>query len=64
MSESHDWHVFDEESRLEVRRWKNVWQVRKLGTDHPRVNLSDAEFESLREAGPDLYVMTGLNGEG
>lgn len=62
-SEDHDWHVFDVEQDLEVRHWEGVWQVRKIGTDHPRINLSDAEWEQVREPGPDPEVMERLNGE-
>lgn len=62
MAEEHDWLPFDEEQQLEVRSWEGVWQVRRIGTDHPRVNLSDAEWEQVRAAGPDPDVMARLHG--
>jgi len=62
MADDHGWHPFDETAGLEVRSWEGVWQVRRIGTDHPRANLSDAEFEVLRAEGPDPAVMARLDG--
>lgn len=62
MAEEHGWHLFDEPRQLEVRSWEGVWQVRRVGTDHPRVNLSDAEFEQLRAPGDDPEIMARLDG--
>lgn len=62
MAEEHGWHLFDEPRGLEVRSWQGVWQVRRVGTDHPRVNLSDGEFEQLRAPGDDPEIMARLDG--
>lgn len=57
MADPHDWHVFDVERGYEVRQTTpdaegNRWEVREIGTDRIVV-LDDAEFEQLREHGPN-----------
>lgn len=56
-SDPHDWHLFDVEENLEVRQVTapgepNRWEVR-TAPDGPITVLDDAEFEQLREAGPN-----------
>jgi len=56
MADPHDWHVFDAALGYEVRQTTpdaegNRWEVRDR---HGKtVVLDDAEFEQLREHGPN-----------
>jgi hypothetical protein len=56
MADPHDWHLFDAERDLEVRQTTpdgegNRWEVRDA---NGKVTvLNDAEFEQLREDGPN-----------
>jgi hypothetical protein len=53
--DDHDWHLFDDEAGLEVRRSGEGWEVRRTtGETAGEVTvLTDAEFDQLREAGPN-----------
>jgi len=62
-TDPHPWHLFDVEADLEVRQASaageaNRWEVRRAtpppeGVEHVVTVLDDAEFEQLREHGPN-----------
>lgn len=60
--DTHDWHLFDIEAGLEVRQATgtgeaNRWEVRRVDAEGEPVGevtvLTDAEFDQLRETGPN-----------
>jgi hypothetical protein len=57
----HPWHLFDAERGLEVRRYGEWWELRRVDTQAPIVRLDGAEFEQLREPGPDPEIMARLD---
>lgn len=58
MIETHDWRVLDAVAGLEVQRTATGWQTRN--TAGVVVDISDAEFETLREIGDDPPVVARL----
>jgi hypothetical protein len=57
-SDPHEWHTFDAEAGLEVRQATdpgepNRWEVRSITDPDAVTVLDDAEFEQLREHGPN-----------
>ena len=58
----HDWHLFDETLGLEAARYESMWLVRRVGDAHA-IELTEQEFDSLRNDGPDPpQVQKLLNG--
>jgi hypothetical protein len=51
--DDHEWHLFDVERELEVRRVHGKWQIRPVDRREEVEDLTDEEFEQLRAEGPN-----------
>lgn len=59
MKADHDWHLFDSEQGLEVRRECGEIQVRVVGGTES-VPLTEEEWNQVREPGPDPEILERL----
>jgi hypothetical protein len=46
--EDHEWHLFDAEKGIEVRRVHGRWQLRHVDNREDVQDLSDEAFEKMR----------------
>lgn len=50
---SHDWHLFDAEEALEIRRVSDdAYEIRRVTRPTEVVRLTHAEWDTLRDGGP------------